>query len=403
MKKLLTLALLFMMVGIVYALPPIEIAKDKYLKITYEGQFGLSYRDIGSGYENDQQSAEFNFNRNRINFIGTWNDWISYYFQTEYLEQKRIGALSVSASDGGRNFYVLDAQIRLAPADYFKVTLGKMKHNLTRENLEDCSEPLTFDRSLFIDTPYKASSTRDVGIAVWGNLAGGLFQYRLDAMNGHTNTYADPRPGGSLARYTGRFQASFFDPEADYGMAGSYLGEKQVLTVGAAYQYEPKAIYGDIAGNDKVYDYSAYSFDIFYEQPAQAGTFTFSAAYLDISFADAYKEANPGMGSYGLNGQKNGWYVKGGYLLPMDIGPGMLQFFGRYDDFEFANLYNTVTATDFYNQRVTRVGVGANYYIDGHDLKVTLEYYTTKFDKSDPNDPNYNDFNGFDLFLQVRI
>ncbi len=401
MKKLLTLALILAIAGTVHALPPIEVADGKYLRITYEGQFGFSYRDTGSGYYHDDPTYEFNFRRNRLGFIGTYNNWLSFYFQTEYIEQKMIGALSVDPSDSGRNFFVQDAQIRMTPYDFLNITVGKLKHNLTRENLEACFEPLTLDRSPFIYTPYKTS--RDIGVAIWGNFLNDMLQYRVDAMDGHTNSAEDPSPASSF-RYTARLQGSFFDPETGYGLAGTYLGSKRVLTVGAAYQYEPKAVYGDIADDDKVRDYSAYSFDVFYEQPtAGMGTFTISAAYLDISFDDAYKYADPGEGSYGLNGQKNGWYIKAGYLLPMDVGPGMLQFFARYDDFKFANLYNPVTDTDFYDQRVTRTALGANYYIYNQDFKLTAEYSLTDFDEEDPNDPNYRDFNTFDLYLQVRF
>jgi hypothetical protein len=312
-----------------------------------------------------------------------------------------INALSVDPSDSGRNFYVLDAQIRFTPHTSFNIFAGKLRQNLTRENLEACFEALTIDRSVFIYTPYKTS--RDIGVAVWGNLLNNKLQYRLDAMNGHTNSTYDPSPASNY-RYTARLQATFLDPENGYGFAGTYLGDKDVLTIGAAYQYEPDAVYGDIANHDEVKDYSAYSFDLFYEQTFNdIGTFTFSAAYLDTSFDDAYTFADPGAGSYGLNGQKHGYYLKAGYLLPADIGPGMLQIFARYDDFTFANLYNSVTGTDFYDQDVNRTAFGLNYYIFGHDLKLTAEYSLTDFKKEDQNDPNYKDFTSFDLFLQVRF
>jgi hypothetical protein len=257
------------------------------------------------------------------------------------------------------------------------------------------------DRSLFVYTPYKTS--RDIGVAVWGNILNDKLQYRVDAMNGHTNSISDPSPSSSY-RYTARLQASFLDPENGYGTAGTYLGNKDVLTIGAAYQYEPKAVYGDVGNNGDIKDYSAYSFDLFYEQTFNdIGTFTLSAAYLDISFDDGYASADPGAGSYGLNGQKHGYYLKGGYILPVDVGPGMLQPFARYDDFKFANLYNSVTNTNFYDQGVKRIAFGVNYYFFEHDLKLTAEYSLTDFDREDQNDPNYKDFGSFDLFLQVRF
>jgi hypothetical protein len=403
MKKLLILTIVLMMASAAYALPEIDFGGGQTLKIGYEGQIGFTYRDTGGGIDGTDPASEINFRRNRINFIGSYNSWLNYYFQTEYINQKKIGNFYVSPSDSGKNFDVLDAQVRLDFHNSFHVWLGKIKHNLTRENLEACFEPLTFDRSLFVYTPFKTS--RDIGVALWGNVLSDKLQYRVDVMSGQTGTGGDPDPSGY--RYTGRLQASIFDAENAYGVAGTYLGNKQVLTIGAAYQYEPSAVYGSIDNVNKIYgdesDYMAYSFDIFYEQPIGMGAVTISAAYLDISFDDAYLNPTASVNSYGLNGQKNGWYAKAGYLLPFDVGPGMLQVFGRYDAFTFADFYNDRTDTSFYNQEVNRMAFGFNWYYDAQNLKVTAEYSITDFADEDPNDPNYQDFSGFELYMQVRI
>lgn len=402
MKKiLLALSLVIAFSASAFAFPAIEVAEGKYLRIFYEGQFGLAYRDTGSGPDSKDSTYDFNFRRNRLGFIGTYNDLLSFYLQTEYVENRKITPLSVNVGDTGDNFYVLDAQVRMYFNDAFRITFGKLKYNLTRENLEACFEPLTFDRSIFVYTPYKTS--RDTGVAIWGNLLDDKLQYRVDAMNGRSGgTVADPMPSSNL-RYTARLQVSLFDPETNYGMAGTYLGMKQVLTIGGAYQYEPQVVYGDVINKTDKKDYSAYTFDIFYDQPIGEGAFTVSAAYLNISFDDAYRDAAPGASSYGLNGQKEGYYVKAGYLLPMYIGEGKLQVFGRYDDFKFANLYNDKTATNFIDQKVSRVAGGVNYYIFDQDLKITAEYSQVNYKDEDKNDPNYKNFSSFDLYVQVRF
>jgi hypothetical protein len=399
MKRLLALAFVIIMTGTVYALPPIEFGEGQRIKIGYEGQFGMSFRDMGSGPNAEGNTTDFNFRRNRINLIGSYNEWLGYYVQTEYMESRKVNPFYVDPSDGGREFYLLDAQIRLDMKSYLHFVVGKFKHNLTRENLEACFEPLTNDRSLFVYTPFKTS--RDMGVAVWGNLANDKFQYRLDIMEGQTGTGGDPEDSGF--RYTARVQASLFDPENGYGMAGTYLGMKQVLTFGAAIQYEPDALYGDVGNLEDSADYLAYTFDVFYEQPIGYGALTLSAAYLEIDFDDAYLGADPSRNSFGLNGQKKGWYVKAGYLLPFDVGPGMLQPFARYDDFQFANFQNAQSYQDFYDQQITRMAIGFNYYIFNQDMKVTAEYSMLDYDKEDPDDVNYQDFSSFELYLQVRF
>ena len=52
-----------------------------------------------------------------------------------------------------------------------------------------------------------------------------------------------------------------------------------------------------------------------------------------------------------------------------------LQFFGRHEQWRFAQL------NGIYNQKLNWTGIGANYYIWGQDLKLTVEYSATRFDK----------------------
>jgi len=244
--------------------------------------------------------------------------------------------------------------------------------------------PLTLDRSSFIRAPYV--STRDKGVALWGNLADGLFQYRLDAMNGRNDAASTPKTN---LRYTARAHVSLFDKETGYGYKGTYLGEKKVLTVGAAYQIEPDIAYADVATNTGTVDYKAWTVDGFVEYPVEGmGTITASAAYVDYDLDDAYKNANADPDVIGLNGQKNGSYYKVGYLLPNLP----LQLFARYEDWSFASLNSII------DQEVTFMAGGFNYYLRGQDLKLTLEYSVTDFDTEDANT---EDFNTFAAQLQV--
>ncbi len=380
-----------------FAFDPIELGEGKYLKIFYDAQFGFTARDTGSGMENDQASLNFNFRRNRLGFIGTYNEALSFYFQMEYIENRIINPLSVSQDGDNQNFYILDAQIRYEPLSFLKFRLGKFKHNLTRENLEGCFEPLTLDRSLFIATPYKTS--RDIGVAVWGNFLYDYLQYRIDVMEGKSGRGGDAKASSSNFRYTARLQASLLeDKETGYGVAGTYRGNKTVLTIGAAVQYEPGVVYGDVAGERDEKDYLAYSFDIFYEQPFSFGTITASAGYVNMNFDDAYLGDDPSVGSMGQNGQKEGVYGKLGYMLP-NIP---LQIFARYDYFNFAAM-KSASNQWYYDQKINFVGVGANYYIKGQNIKITFQYSNTAFDQEDKNDPNFQNFNTFELYTQFRF
>jgi len=391
-----------LLAGTAFAGPRITFGPEDQgaLQIDYKGQFQMTVRDNGSGANGDSTTTNFNFRRNRLAFMGKYGDMLSLYVQTEFVEDPNVGTLGVSDRSVDTEFQMLDAVMRFKFNDAFRVNVGKFKYSFSRENLEACEMPLTLDRSLFIRAPYV--STRDVGVAVWGNLFNDVFQYRLDAMEGRKagdrddNSYSSP---DSNFRYTARAHVTLLDPEKDYGYKGTYMGEKKVLTFGAAYQYEPDVAYGDARAKADKKDYQAWTVDGFFEYPVEdVGTFTLSAAYADYDLDEAYKvSANVDSGAIGLNGEKNGWYAKAGYMLPNLP----LQFFGRYEKWSFAALNN------IYDQDITWYGGGVNYYIWGQNLKLTAELSRTEFDKegvqSGPQGPNLKSENFTSFVTQLQL
>lgn len=365
------------------------------LQLDYKGQFQMTVRDSGSGANNDDATTNFNFRRNRLALMGAYGDMMSLYVQTEFVDQTSLSTLGVNSNPTNPEFTMLDAVVRFNIHDSFKINAGKFKYNFSRENLEACEMPLTLDRSLFIRAPFV--TTRDMGVAIWGNAFKDIFQYRLDVMEGRKAASGDTSPKSNF-RYTARAHVSLLDPENDYGYKGTYLGKKKVLTVGGAYQFEPSIAYSDTVNRTGAKDYTAWTIDGFFEYPLKdIGTFTVSGAYAKYDLNNAYLGANPDSGVCGLNGEKNGWYVKGAYMLPSFP----VQVFGRYEKWSFANLNN------IYDQRVDWAGFGANYYIWGQNLKLTMEYGMTMFDKkgtysgSQGTNLRTKDFNTFITQLQV--
>ena len=340
------------------------------LQIDIKSQFQMSMRDYDVDNDDDDAAMNFNFRRNRIAFMGAWGEKLSLYAQTEYAEDVNLGLFGLADADQGSEFQMLDAVARIDMSDALKLNVGKFKYNLSRENLEACEDPLSLDRSLFIRAPLV--STRDFGVALWGNLAEGKVQYRLDMMEGRKAVSTDAAPTNQF-RYSARAHLSLWDSETGYGYKGTYLGQKKVLTIGAAVQTEPEVVYQDAVNKTGKLDYNAYTVDFFYESPVQeTGAVTLSAAYENIDFDDAYLAMNPDPGTCGLNGQKNGWYAKAGYML--HTRP--LQFFARYESWKFAQLNNV------YNQKLDWLSFGANYFMMDNVLKLTVEYSGAAFDQT---------------------
>ncbi len=386
-----------LMVPMAFAGPEMTFGPENQgtLKFEYKGQFQAIARDAGSGVDGLDHTYNFNVRRNRLALMGAYGPIMSVYVQTEFTQDANLGPLSLASQNTGTNFQMLDAVVRFDLHDAFKVNVGKFKYNFTRENLEACENPLTLDRSLFVRAPFVA--TRDVGVAVWGNLLQEKLQYRADVMEGRPATTYATSPK-SNARYSVRGHVSLLDPENQYGYKGTYLGEKKVMTFGASYQIEPNVIFQDVALQGTPADYKGWSADAFIEYPVQGlGTFTFGSAYEKVDFGDAYQAIHPDLDAIGLTGERNGYYVKGGYMLPKLP----LQVFGRYEAWRYGMLNNV------YNQRVDWYGGGANYYVWGQNLKVSVEMSSTNFDRTGTfsgiqgDNLSTRDFNTFTGQLQV--
>jgi hypothetical protein len=366
----------------------IKFGEESWLMINYEMQLYGQWRDVGSGPDRSSDTTDIFFRRNRLSLIGQVTDVYGFTFAIQQQGDKRIQDITVSDIPG-KDFDVLDAFLRADFTDAFRLRAGLTKDPLIREDNEGCFFPLSLDRSLFVYTNLPRLN-RDYGAVIWGNLFDAKVQYRLAAMKGN-DSGDDPK---SQLRYTGRVHLTLLDPESSLVYRGTYLGEKKVLTLGGGYQFEPDAVFANLAAHTLPKDYTAWTMDGFFEYPTTAGTFTLSGAYLRTDFDNAFQGADPDPRSVGENGEKKGWYVKAGYLLPNKVGPGKVQFFGRYEEWKFAQL------SGIFDQKIKWWALGANYLIKGQDVRVTVQYSKTDYGTQDPTNPNTQNFNTVTAMLQ---
>ena len=358
------------------------------ITLSYAFQLYGQYRDTGSGPMGTDSTTDIYFKRNRLMMSGQLDDVYGFYSAIQFQGDERIYPTQV-ADTQKNNFDIIDTFFTADYTDSFRLRAGLTKDPMIREQNESCFDPLSLDRSYFAYTNLMRLN-RDFGILLWGNVADARFQYRLAAMKGNDDVN-DPK---NALRYTARVHVSLLDPESSLTYRGSYLGQKKVLTIGAGYQTESEAVYGNVAGLSMSKDYKAYTYDIFFEYPTAAGTLTASGAYLKADFQEAYQGADPDPRSIGLTGEKNGWYAKAGYLLPQKIGSGKLQVYGRAEKWQFAQL------NGIYDQQIKWSAFGINYYIKGQNLRLTLEYSLN--DYVTENSAN-KDFKTVTTMLQFRI
>ena len=96
------------------------------LQLDYKGQFQMTVRDTGSGENNDDNTMNFNFRRNRLALMGKYGDNMSLYVQTEYVDDANITPLDVA---GGICPGVLVDEVGAVP---LKVIVGSGKEHYRR-------------------------------------------------------------------------------------------------------------------------------------------------------------------------------------------------------------------------------------------------------------------------------
>lgn len=362
--------------------PTITYGDEGYVTLSYAVQSWTQYRGYTTANDNGGAYDSF-LRRNRILLAGQYNDYVGFYAQLDASNDDKLG-------NANRAVFYRDAYITFDYTDAVRVIAGRFKNTFSRENLEACLEPLTLDRAEVIAyTPFGGAGggTRDTGIAVWGNLSGGLFQYRF--------MMADGRQGENLAkdspRLTARAHLSLLDPETDYGYLSNYLGTRKVLTVGVAYDYQADVAYANFPARADPADYQAWTADVLFEYPAKSGTYVVSAAYFDYSTGNAINR-NPDP-TLPVTSELEAYYVKGGYLLPGKVGIGRVQPFLRYERSDYG------IASGFYDQDWR--GAGVNYYIDGQNLRLTFEYAKIAFDQQHPTDASLKDYSQATLAFQL--
>ncbi len=364
----------------VLAGPTIPFGDEGYVTVSYAMQFWTQERSYTSPTDNGKSFDAF-LRRNRLLFAGQYNDYVGFYAQIEAGNDDKLG-------NADKSIFYRDAYLTFDYNDSLRFIVGRFKNTFSRENLEACMEPLTIDRSEVIAyTPFGAQGgSRDTGLAMWGNLANGKLQYRL--------MVADGRQGDVVVkdspRVTGRVHLSLFDPETDYGYHSNYLGTKKVLTLGLAYDSQAGVAYGNFPARTDPKDYKAWTADVFFEYPTASGTYVLSAAYFNYNTDNAIN-LNPDP-KLPVSSELKAYYAKGAYLLPGKVGIGRVQPYFRYENSNYG------VTSGYYDQ--TWKGAGVNYYIDGQNLRLTLEYAKIEFDKQHPTDVSLQDYNQATLGFQ---
>jgi hypothetical protein len=308
---------------------------------------GLQTSFVHTSPEGGDGTDQFLLNSVRLYVSGSATKTIKFMFNTEY--------------DGsGNHVTVLDAAARFEFSDRFNVWVGRFLPPSDRANLY--GPYYAHHWNVYTDGvqdgyPFVATG-RDNGAVYWGQfgkvkVSGGAFD-GSSANNDATLITA------------GRVQVDFWDPEPGYYLNGTFYGDKNILAIGAAGQYQGKV--KTAAGVDASDHKTAYNVDFLLERKVgHGGAYSIEAEYAKYNNLGGYDPR------YGTD---DGGYVLGSYLFPTPVGMGRFEVLGK---FAAARFRSGVAPLDLnYNQKTTELNL--NYVIKQFNARVMIFYKDTRFD-----------------------
>ena len=331
-------------------------------------------------FDND---IEYKVRRARIRLGITPHPWWKMFLQTEFAND--------SVNSGG-DVRMIDAHITFKPNNWFQLVGGERMAPVSRQNLTSSGGLMTIDRpgtnnyvltwGLRGQTQFNNSavagtrggsvgdvSVRDLGVTLFGSGSTSdtlHFKYYAGVSDGSTERTSDEE------RFSARAQVNIGDAEPGYFGLSTYLGKKQTLAFGAAYDTQSDFAADIDPGTGNVLgslDYTYWTIDAFAEQPIGPGSLTFEAAYSDLDLDDPQGVLGNDSGSTlsgGVNAEQtqgNGYYAQIGYFI------NNWQPWFMYEDWDGDGNND---AGDWTNMRI-----GISYFFKGHNANVKLGYEST--------------------------
>lgn len=217
----------------------------------------------------------------------------------------------------------------------------------------------------------------------------------------------------------GYFAWQFWDKENNTlpFFTGTYLGAKKVFNVGAGFYHHPDATAARPSLNDSVKTYAQNNLgvDVFLDMPLKNKKMALSV-YSSLTyhqFGPNYIRnigiLNQHAGTQSIAVNSNASWAGGGNLQPT-LGTGTIWYtqagilLPKFNEGQALMPYATVTVKDFerLSKPIMQFDAGVNYFINGHNAKVTLQYSNRPLFKTVAGNPERNGSAG-EVILQTQI
>lgn len=293
-----------------------------------------------------------------------------------YFTQFEIGSGTPS---GLGVFHILDAIAQIRFLDELQLWVGQHIPASDRNNMNGPFFGNTWNFAITVPSYPFDTGGRDRGATLWGLIADGVFKYQLSIV--------DLQPGQVIgnARYGARVVLNLLEPENYYYASGTYWGEQDTLAIGAVIQHQDgfsgPAVPGDPTTVNQDNDFTAFSFDLFFEKNlGKGGALTLEGGYWNFDHVGTQylnnqgtKDAGLGVNAFPSPGSAYMGVVS--WLTPEKVGIGKIQPNARiqYGD------YDTAAITTF--------DLGLAYVIDGFNHKYHLNYRYNSNNPAAAGDP----------------
>ncbi len=306
-------ALLPLLLGCLASVP-LSWAQNELGPVTIGGGLQTSYSNVepSTGPATDH----FDLNHARIYVNGSVTENIKFMFNTDY-------------DSGSNKIGVLDAVAEIGVSPEFNIWIGRFLPPSDRANLYGpfyANNFLVYTDGVQDGFPFVYQG-RDNGAAYWGTFARKV-KVSVGAFDG----------GGASGRSNvigaTRLQIDFWDPEDGYYLNGTYFGDKNLLSIGGATQFQDGR--------------TATTVDFLLEKKVlHGGAFTIESEYSNYNRLGGYDAAfAKSQGAYGLVS----------FLFPKEVPiskfKGKFELLGKYAkaDFTHGTLAN-------YDQKTTEINV----------------------------------------------
>jgi hypothetical protein len=300
------------------------------------GQLDLGPITVGAGlrasFDFTDPSVGTNTNQFEVNDIRLYVNGpiykdVKFMFNTDY-------------NSVTNNVGILDAVARIEVSPEFNIWAGRFLPPSDRANLYGpffAHEWNVYTDGIQDGYPFVFQG-RQNGATYWGTFAKKV-KVSVGAFDGKSAD-GDPHVIGAA-----RVQIDFWDPEDGYYLNGTYYGDKNLLAIGGASEYQ----------NGR----TATTVDFLLERKVMGGgAFTIESEYANYNR----------LGGYDANYAKSqGAYGTASFLIPKKIGVGQFEILGKYAKAEFTHGIN-FGVTPNYDQKTTEFNF--NYVIKQFNLRV---------------------------------